>query len=139
MTRIFFINNYCINFSKIFLFMPSVSSSFWILTDLAALVYLTVYLIMFSAAIKLRYSEPDTPRPYKVPGGKTGMWFFAGLGILACLAAMALGLVPPPAQLLTTGSLLFYESFLIIGFLVILFIPFIIFRLRKPSWKKSIK
>ncbi len=122
----------------IFLFMPSVSSSFWILTDLAALVYLTVYLIMFSAAIKLRHSEPNTPRPYKVPGGKTGMWFFAGLGIFACLAAMTLGLVPPPAQL-PTGSLLFYESFLIIGFLVILFIPFIIFRLRKPSWKKNVE
>jgi putative glutamate/gamma-aminobutyrate antiporter len=123
--------------SLVFLFMPSVSSSFWILTDLAALVYLTVYLIMFSAAIKLRYTEPKTKRPFQVPGGMFGMWFFSGLGIIACLAAMVLGLFPP-AQL-PTGSFTFYESFLIIGFVIIFLIPFISFHLRRPSWKKNIK
>jgi len=122
--------------SVIFLFMPSVSSSFWILTDLAALLYLTVYIIMFAAAIKLRYSEPQTSRPYKVPGGMVGMWFFAGLGILACAAAIILGLFPPSQ--IPTGNLFFYEAFLIIGFLVIVTIPFILFKFRRASWKKNI-
>lgn len=120
----------------IFLFMPSVSSSFWILTDLAALIYLTVYIIMFSAALKLRYSQPNTPRPYKVPGGKAGMWIFAGLGIIASLVAIILGFFPPSQ--LPTGNLVFYESFLAIGLIVMVCIPFIIFHLRKPSWKKKI-
>ncbi|OGY24651.1 MAG: transporter [Candidatus Woykebacteria bacterium RBG_13_40_7b] len=119
-----------------FLFMPSVSSSFWILTALAALIYLTVYIVMFLAAIKLRYSEPHTHRPYKVPGGIFGMWFFAGLGIFACLSAIFLGFFPPSQ--LPTGNLFFYEAFLSIGLLGMIAIPFIIYALRKPSWKKNI-
>lgn len=121
--------------SIVFLFMPSVSSSFWILTDLTAIIYLIMYVIMFLAAIKLRESRPDVPRPYSVPGGRFGMWFFAGLGILACFSAIFLGFIPP-AQL-PMGSLMFYESFLLIGTVIIVAFPFVIFRLRKPSWKKE--
>lgn len=123
--------------SLIFLFMPSVSSSFWILTDLAALLYLAVYVIMFLAAIRLKYSEPNTPRPYKVPGGNAGMWFFAGMGIIACVAAFFLGFIPP-AQL-QTGDMVLYETFLSVGFILIFIIPFLMFHYRKPSWKKKIE
>ena len=33
--------------------------------------------------IKLRYTQPDLKRSYKVPGGKMGMWLIAGVGFLA--------------------------------------------------------
>lgn len=122
--------------SFVFLFMPSVSSSFWILTALAAIVYLTVYIIMFLTGIRLRQTQPNTPRPYKVPGGKYGMHFFAGVGIFACVSAIILGFFPPSQ--LPTGNMFFYEAFLIIGSLVIFTFPFIIFKLRRPSWKKKI-
>ncbi|MFC1721854.1 amino acid permease [Patescibacteria group bacterium] len=121
----------------VFLVSPSVSSSFWILTALAALLYLTVYLIMFAAAIKLRKSRPDVPRPYKVPGGKYGMWIFAGIGIVACVFAMAFGLFPPHG--LKTGSTFGYILFLIIGFIVMFGIPLVIWHFRKPSWKPKVK
>lgn len=123
--------------SVIFLLMPSVSSSFWILTDLAAMLYLTVYIIMFCAALKLRISEPNTERPYRVPGGKYGIWFFAILGILACFFAIILGLVPPSQ--IQTGNIVFYDAFLLLGFGIMLAIPFVIFDYRRPSWKKEIK
>jgi amino acid transporter len=58
----------------VFLLMPTVSSAYWILTALTAQLYLIMYLIMFLAAIVLRYKRPDTPRPYKIPGGNFGMW-----------------------------------------------------------------
>jgi amino acid transporter len=32
------------------------------------------YIIIFPALIKLRYSHPHVPRPYKLPGGKAGLW-----------------------------------------------------------------
>lgn len=121
----------------VFLFMPSVSSSFWILTDLAALIYLTVYIIMFLTGIKLRITHPNTPRPYEVPGKKWGMFILSGVGIIACFSAIVLGFFPPSQ--LPTGNLMFYESFLIIGSIVILVFPFIIFALRRPSWKKKIE
>ena len=33
-----------------------------------------VYLLIFPAVIKLRYSHPDVPRPYRIPWGKFGLW-----------------------------------------------------------------
>ena len=32
------------------------------------------YIVIFPALIKLRRSHPNTPRPYKVPGGMAGVW-----------------------------------------------------------------
>jgi len=29
----------------------------------------------FLALVKLRYSHPDLPRHFRVPGGKVGLWF----------------------------------------------------------------
>jgi glutamate:GABA antiporter len=38
------------------------------------------YVLIFPAVIKLRYKYPDTPRPYRIPGGTAGLWV---AGILA--------------------------------------------------------
>jgi glutamate:GABA antiporter len=49
------------------------------------------YLLVFPAIIKLRYSHPHVPRPYRVPGGNAGAWI---AGVLctgwAALATIAL-------------------------------------------------
>ena len=37
------------------------------------------YVLIFPAVIKLRYSHPDVPRPYRIPGGMVGVW---AVGIL---------------------------------------------------------
>ena len=122
--------------SFVFLFMPTVNDSFWILTDLAALIYLTVYIIMFISALKLRISQPATVRPYSVPGGKWGIWVLSTIGILACLSAIGLGFFPPVQ--LTISNVLFYELFLGLGLISFIVFPFVLFHLRKPSWKKKI-
>jgi putative glutamate/gamma-aminobutyrate antiporter len=123
--------------SFVFLFMPSVSSSFWILTALAAIVYLVVYIIMFLTGIKLRHKYPHVHRPYSVPGGIVGMYIFGIIGIIACVAAIILGFIPPSQ--LPTGNLFFYEAFLGIGSVGILIFPFLIYALRKPHWKKEVE
>jgi len=33
-----------------------------------------VYILIFPSVIKLRYSHPDVPRPYRIPWGKFGLW-----------------------------------------------------------------
>jgi glutamate:GABA antiporter len=49
------------------------------------------YLLVFPAIIKLRYSHPHVPRPYRVPGGNTGAWVTGVLCTLwAALATVAL-------------------------------------------------
>jgi len=117
----------------VFVFMPSINASYWILTDLTAQLYLLMYLLMFFAAIKLRYSQPKVKRAYTLPGGNAGMWFIAGIGILGSLFAFFIGFIPP--EQVDTGSILKYVGFLGGGILLFCLIPWVINHLKKPSWK----
>jgi len=119
----------------VFLLMPTVSSAYWILTALTAQLYLIMYLLMFLSAIVLRYKRPDTPRPYRIPGGNLGMWVVVMLGFLGGVFTLFIGFFPPSQ--LKTGSLLFYESFLVLGILVMCGAAFLIYALRKPGWIKA--
>ena len=54
--------------SILFVIMPSVQAAYQILSQLTVILYLIVYLLMFVAGIYLRFSQPNRPRPYSVPG-----------------------------------------------------------------------
>lgn len=118
----------------VFLLMPNVNSSFWILLALTSQLYLLLYAIMFAAGIRLRYKRPDVPRAYKIPGGKFGMWLTAGLGFLSSVAAIFIGFFPPDQ--LETGSPLFYVLFLVFGMIIFCAAPTIILLFKKPSWSE---
>ncbi len=118
--------------SFVFLFMPTASSAFWILSAMSAQLYLIMYVLMFLAAIKLRYSHPHVVRSYRIPYQMPGIWFVGLLGALSCTAAFLLGFVPPGQ--LSVGSLWFYEGFLGIGIGLMCLIPYLIYRFRDPSW-----
>ncbi len=108
------------------LFMPTVSSAFWIMSALTAQLYLVMYLLMFAAAIKLRYSQPDVERPYKIPGGKIGMWIVAGVAFLTSLFAILFGFIPTAVvRAEGVGAMIFYVAFLLIGVVVFVGIPLI--------------
>lgn len=113
-----------------FILMPTINSSYWILSALTGQLALIYYLLLFSAAIRLRYSAPKVKRAFQVPGGKLGMWIVVILGMLACVVAIAIGFQPPKDLKIT--NVFFYESFLMIGLLVFIFAPFILLR-KVPS------
>jgi putative glutamate/gamma-aminobutyrate antiporter len=123
--------------SCVFLYMPSVSSAFWILTAMSAQSYLVMYILMFIAAIRLKYTKPHVPRPYKIPFHYKGIWVFCCMGILASLFAIALAFVPPSQ--LNVGSLLFYVLFLVVGLTIMCAIPIVIFECRKPHWMVTLE
>lgn len=81
--------------SFVFLFMPSINASYWVLTVLAAQLYMLMYIMMFIAAVYLRISKPEFPRPFKVPGGIKGLVAIAGLGTLSSLLTFIIGFFPP--------------------------------------------
>ena len=107
----------------IFLFMPSVSGSYWLLTVLAAQLYMLMYLLMFSAAIYLRYKKPDYPRPFHIPGGKLGMWLVGGLGIIGAGLTFCIGFIPPHE--INTGGVWHFEIMLISGLILASIVPFL--------------
>jgi putative glutamate/gamma-aminobutyrate antiporter len=118
--------------SLVYLLMPNVSSAFFLLTALTACLYLFMYLLLFATAIKLRFSDPNVPRAFKVPGGNFGMIMIAGIGILAVLFAYIILFFPPSN--LKVGSPEFYVGFLVVGNLLFILLPIIINHFKKPSW-----
>ncbi len=120
--------------SLLFVVMPSVQSFYQILSQMTVLLYLIMYLLMFAAAIYLRYIMKDAPRSFRI--GKKGnglMWLIAGLGFFGSFIAFVLSFIPPGQ--IATGNKTVWFSVMIIGCIVFVAIPFIIYALRKPSWK----
>lgn len=119
--------------SLVFLFMPSVSSSYWILLAMASMLYMLMYLLMFAAAIRLRKTHPNVHRIYRIPGGEWGIWAISILGILGSAFGFFIGFFPP-AQI-DTGEVFTFELFLIGGTAFFCLLPFWIYSRRKPNWK----
>lgn len=119
--------------SLLFVVMPSVQSFYQILSQLTILLYLIMYLLMFSAAIYLRYSMKGYKRPFRIgKSGNTLMWIVAGMGFLGSLLAFVLSFIPP-AQI-SVGSSTTWYLVLVIGCILVVGAPFIIYAMRKPHW-----
>ncbi len=119
--------------SLLFVVMPSVQSFYQILSQLTVLLYLIMYLLMFAAAIYLRYSMKELPRPFRLGSkGNCLMWIVSGMGFLGSLLAFVLSFIPP-AQI-EVGSNATWYAVLVIGCIVVVVAPFIIYAMRKPHW-----
>ena len=119
----------------IFLFMPTVSSAYWILSALSANLYLTMYFLMFAAAIWLRYKYPSLKRPYKVPGGNVGMWICSGIGFLSALFVFVISFFPP--EQLHIKNIVFYMGFLLSGVAFFCLFPSVILLFKNKRWESS--
>lgn len=120
--------------SLLFVVMPSVQSFYQMLSQLTVLLYLIMYMLMFTAAIALRYKMPKAERPFAIGRKGNGLiWLIAGIGFLGALLAFVLSFIPPSQ--INTGSNTVWFTVLIIGCVIFVAIPLIIYSLRKPSWK----
>lgn len=120
--------------SLLFVVMPSVQSFYQMLSQLTVLLYLIMYMLMFTAAITLRYRMPKAERPFAIGRKGNGLiWIVAGIGFLGALLAFILSFIPPGQ--IDTGNHTVWFTVLILGCVIFVAIPFIIYALRKPSWK----
>ena len=74
----------------------SASNVFWMVFKLSGLCFLISYLMVFPAFALLRTSHPDTPRPYRMPGGITAARIAATVCWLIIAAACVLFFKPSP-------------------------------------------
>jgi amino acid transporter len=72
----------------------STASTFVVVLYMAISTTLISYIAIFPAVIKLRYSHPDVPRPYRLPGGKLGVWIAGGLCTAFILLASFIAVFP---------------------------------------------
>ena len=111
--------------------IPNVSSAYWIFSVITTQVYLIMYLLMFVAAVRLRRNDPDHARGYRAPM----LTALCGVGFAASLAALLIGFVPPSQ--FGSGNTATYLLIVAGGALGLgLLVPFLFYRLRKPSWKQ---
>lgn len=119
----------CSLLTLVYLFLPSVEEAYFALSVMAAQLSMIMYAILFASAIRLRYVQPNTPRPYQIPFGKMGIWLVAGTGFLLCLCVVIIGFLPPTLSI-NIGDVLLYEAFLIGGMSIIL-LPIVLIHVPK--------
>ena len=112
--------------SSLFIFMPSVASSYWLLSAMTSQLALLVYIALFASAIRLRYKAPHQPRPYRIPFGNQGIICLGGLGITASIFGIIVGFFPPSQ--ISVGNVYLFEGILIGGTALISAVPFFIYR-----------
>ncbi len=106
-----------------FLLMPSINGSYWLLTALSTQLYMVMYVMMFIAALFLRYkayNRNSQNKNFMIPGGKPGMWATCLLGLFGCCITLIVGFFPPGN--IDVGSAFHYEM-MFTGGLILMVAP----------------
>lgn len=111
-----------------YVFMPSVNSGYWLLSDLTAQFTIMMWVLLFISAIVLYYKRKDTKRIFKIPGKQLGIWLVGGVGTLTCLVMLVVSYIPPTSVIGEVGVLR-YELFLIGGMVLFVILPLLYSRL----------
>ena len=107
-------------------FVNNINTYYWMLTALVAQTFLIMYFLMFVAVVRFRVTQPNAPRPFKIPGGKLGLSFVVGAGIVGALSAFVLGFIP--ATHLSVGGTVGYVAVMVFGLILIVGTPFLLHR-----------
>ncbi len=120
----------------VFLLAPDTSVAFAMILDLAVVLYMGVYLLMYASAVRLRLSRPDIVSPRPVPGGKLGFWVTVAVGFFGTIGLVAAGLLPSAALHVSNT---FYVGFILLGIVVTAAAPFAMRSLRHPMGDRVLK
>lgn len=115
-------------FCFVFLLVPGVNAFYWFLTALSTELYMIMYILMFSAAIRLHYTHTNRAKTFKIPGKKFGIWATALLGLVGCLTTIIVSFFPP--DLINIGSPIRYFLMICVGNIVTI-TPLLLFFLHK--------
>lgn len=117
--------------SLIFLMMPSVNSSYWVLTASAAQAYMVMYIMMLVACLVLRRRHDASTRMFSIPGGRFGGPIVCGLGILGASLTLLVSFYPPAMSGFAQGWQ--YSGTLFLLLLGMIAIPFIFFQVYQKN------
>lgn len=106
--------------ATLFLVLPSIKRAFWVLIALTSQFTVLMYVFIFLAAICLYYRSMAS-RGDSILGGHVGMVAWAGVGVVACLGAFMLGVLPP--NLIHYRHVSLYVTAMILGDGVIIALP----------------
>lgn len=119
----------------LFLFDTSVNAFYWFLTALSTELYMGMYVLMFCTAIKLHHHYKDRSGAFKIPGGAIGIWLTCLLGLLGCLATIAVTFFPP--ENIDIGSPTRYLVMICIGNFLCISPLFLFYAYEKRKYSKA--
>jgi len=79
----------------VYLLLPTVNASYWLLSSLSLQLYILMYVLMFLAALRLRYTTKYNSGTFVIPGKSFGLWLVCGVGLAGCALALLVGFYPP--------------------------------------------
>lgn len=119
----------------IFVFVPGTNGVFNTILTMAVTLYCIVYLLILVAGIIHRKRNPNNPNAFRIPGGRVGAWFFTIIGFLGIGFVIFTSFIPP--QSLLAAEYPTYMLFMVLGIILLVAIPLLIYRFRKPGWSKD--
>ena len=122
--------------SVLFVFAESVNVAFWMLIIMTSQFLLFMYVLMFAAAIVLRFKFPNVERAYSVPFGKAGMILTSGTGLLVCAIFYLISFFPPSD--INVKNPVAYALVILGGNILIGFLPYVILQFVKNRKTKKI-
>lgn len=122
--------------SVLYIIVPDVNSAFLIITITTTILYCIVYLLISISAIRLRYKMPQVERPFRLGNKGNGlMWFVSLLSLLSVAITLVVSLIPP--SILSPSQHTGYIIFQVAATIVMVGIALIIYKVKRPSWKKE--
>jgi len=114
-----------------FLLFPSVNAFYWLFTALSTELYIMMYVLMFIAAIYLKFKFADKPRPFAIPGGRLGYYLICALGLIGCAITLVVGFFPPEESMDVGGGHHFRLVFT--SGILLMLLPALLFYARKVA------
>ncbi len=114
----------------IYVFAPKVQQGYQMLLQITNAIYLTMYLILFTSFLKLRYKQKNISRPFKAGKNMFQAWCIALLGILSVALSFILCFFPP-SQLGIAHKRIYIA--ILVCIYIILVLPPILYRYKKKN------
>lgn len=112
-----------------------INSAFLTIVNALVIIYMLMYILMFLAAIRLRYRHPDVARAYSIPGrANSGMWLASMLGLPAESLVLFTGFIEPDGL---RASATAFRIFIAGAVILMAGIPFVVWALRRPRSKQA--
>ena len=106
--------------------------SFFTAISLTVIIYIAGYIIFFLAYIKMVRKHDELERSFEISKKKPIKLIIAFLGLAVSVFALVISFVPP-AQLTSPGASNAYITILSLGFVVVVFIPFVIYHFMRKK------
>ena len=114
-------------------FSANVNISFWLSVALSMMIYLSMYFLMILSCLRLRKTQSNVQRTFKVPLLK----LVATLGFFAMIFGFVMAFIPP--QQVPAENYKSYFLTLSISIIIVFLIPLSIHKLKKSSWNEMHK